>query len=87
MYEILPIAAGVVFAWGLLQWGPRETSARVVASIVFAIVMGVVAATVSGELAESWLFVIVDTTGTLITIAISAAVMLKVGWPEPRRSA
>ena len=87
MYEILPITAGVVFAWGLLQWGPRETRARVVASVGFAIVMGVVAATVSGELAESWWFIVVDTVGTLIAIAVSAAVMLKVGWPEPRRAA
>ena len=87
MYEILPIAAGVVFAYGLLQWGPVDTRSRIVASIVFAVVVGVIAATVSGELAESWLFIVVDTVGALIAIAASVAIMLKVGWPEPRRSA
>lgn len=87
MNELLPIAAGVVFAYGLLQWGPRDTRTRVVASVVFAVVMGVVAATVSGEIAESWLFVVVDTVGTMIAIAVSALVMLKIGWPEQRRSA
>ena len=87
MYEIFPIVAGVVFAWGLLQWGPTETKARVIASVVFAIVVGSAAAAISGELAESWLFLIVDIGGALLTIAVSASVMLKVGWPEPRRSA
>jgi hypothetical protein len=85
MYEILPLATGIMFALGLTWWGPMERRSRVFASLLFALVVGFIAASVSGELAKSWAFILVDAAATLVAIVVATSVLERVGWIPDRR--
>jgi len=87
VYEILPVVAGVVFGGGLLWFGPRSSSMRVIASIVFALVAGFIAASVSGEIEESWAFVLLDAAFTLVATAVALWGLPKLGLGSHRHSA
>jgi len=84
MYEMLPVVAGVLLAAAMLQWGPTEARGRVVLSIVTALVVGVIAATVSGEISESPAFVLVDAVFTLIAAAVGLWGLPKLGFKAER---
>lgn len=85
MYEILPLFAGMVFAFGLVRWGPTERRPRWIMSAVFALAVGIVAATVSGELAESWVFIAIDAAATMAAIVVATVVLVQLGWSTHRR--
>jgi hypothetical protein len=86
MYEVLPIVAGIVFAGGLLLWGPADQRARWIASAVFAVVVGFIAASVSGEISESWAFVLLDAAFCLVAVAVGLWLLPRFGLGENRRS-
>jgi hypothetical protein len=79
MYEILPIGAGVVLALLFARWTPASAQLRWAITAVISVVVGVAAAFISGEIHESWLFVIFDT-------AQVAASMVLVSWLLQRRA-
>ncbi len=85
MYEILPLAAGMVFAVGLTRWGQVDTRQRLLVSLLFALVVGVVAASVSGELAESWVFIAIDAAAAMAAIVVTTVVLVQLGWAVQRR--
>lgn len=87
MWEMIPLFAGVIFAFWLLRWGPDDRRPRVVTSVVFAVVVGVIAATASGEISESVWFIALDTAAALVAIAVTWFVLYQVGWAGQRRSA
>jgi hypothetical protein len=86
MYEVLPVVAGIVFAGGLLLWGPAEQLARGISSLVFALVVGFIAASVSGEISESWVFVLLDAAFCLAAVAVGFWLLPKLGPGADRRS-
>jgi hypothetical protein len=85
MFEILPIAAGFLFAIALLRWGPRASRTRWVTSGVFAVVVGIAVSAISGELAESWGFAVLDTALTLLAIAVTMVALRTVVQPAEER--
>jgi hypothetical protein len=88
MFEILPIAAGIVLAAGLLRWGPRSTQTRWAVAAVCAVVVGIAVSAASGELAESWAFALMDTALALAAFAVTTVALRQVGWAssESRRT-
>lgn len=80
MFEILPIAAGFLFAIAMLRWGPRASRPRWIASAVFAVVVGVAVSALSGELSESWAFALLDTGLTLVAIVVTTVALRQAGW-------
>ncbi len=81
MYEMLPLAVGVAFAFGLVRWGPSATRPRLLVSVLVALAVGVITAAVSGELAKSWAFVVIDFAAALVAIV---ATTLLLGQFRPR---
>jgi hypothetical protein len=69
MYEVFPLAAGVVVA--LLVYRLVPARLRVAATIGLSIVLGVVATAISGEALESWLFALVDIGEVLLAAAVT----------------
>lgn len=82
MYEIIPLAAGVAFAFGLVRWGPSATRSRLLVSVLFALAVGFIAASVSGELAESWVFIVIDSAAAMAAIVVTTVVLGQVGWRQ-----
>lgn len=76
MYEIIPIAAGVILAVAMWQARLREPRLRAVVTTVASIVVGFFAAYVSGELATSWAFALFDAAqvagAAVLTLALIA---------------
>jgi hypothetical protein len=85
MFEILPIAAGFLFAIALLRWGPRASRMRWIATGAFAVIVGVAVSALSGELAESWAFAVLDTALTLLAIAVTTVALRQVLRPTEQR--
>jgi hypothetical protein len=85
MYEIVPLVAGVVFACGWVRWGPVAARPRLLISVLFALATGVVAASISGELAESWIFIVIDAAATMAAIVVTTVVLSQLGWRGERR--
>lgn len=69
MNEIFPIAAGVVTA--LIVHRVASSRLRVVLLAALSLTFGLIAALISGELAESWAFLLVD-TGLVLIVAVIA---------------
>jgi hypothetical protein len=58
MYELIPIATGVVL--GFLAGSTRSNRATTLLAAVIAVAVGLFAATISGEVEMSWVFVVFD---------------------------
>jgi membrane protein implicated in regulation of membrane protease activity len=58
MYEIIPIAAGALL--GLLAGSTRRNRATTLLVAAVAVIVGLFAATISGEIETSWGFVVFD---------------------------
>lgn len=77
MYEIIPIAAGVILA--VAMWQARLTQPRLRAAVttVASLVVGFLAASVSGELATSWAFVLFDAAQVAGAVIVTLAVIAR----------
>ena len=71
MYEIIPLFAGVVIGFGLTRVGPRDTTFRVAVIAVLAAAIGLFAAWLSGELAESWAFALWDAAQVVVAAGLT----------------
>jgi hypothetical protein len=77
VYELVPILAGVLAGIGAAQL--RSRSARVALVATIGLAAAVIAGLASGELAESWAFLLWDTAQ-----ACAAAALVLVGLPALR---
>jgi hypothetical protein len=87
MEEVLPVGAGVVLGLVLANRGGRW---RWVALVALSLLLGFAAAYVTGELAVSWVYVLIDTAQVLAASAMTW--LLAARWrrsrsAEARRSA
>jgi hypothetical protein len=73
MQEVFPVVAGVIVALGCRRLLPVRLRRAVLA--VAAVVLGVMASALSGELAESWAFVLVDVAQVVLAIAVVTVVL------------
>uniref|UniRef100_A0A7C1JVN0 Uncharacterized protein n=1 Tax=Thermomicrobium roseum TaxID=500 RepID=A0A7C1JVN0_THERO len=58
MGEILPISAGVVV--GLICWRIASMRLRTAALVIFSVLFGTLASFLTGELALTWAFLLID---------------------------
>ena len=79
MYEIIPLFAGVLIGFGLFRFAPRDTRLRVAVVAVLAAAIGVFAAWLSGELAESWAFALWDGAQVVIAAGLTILLMVRLG--------
>lgn len=80
MYELFPVLAGVLV--GLLVWRLPNQRQRAATLVVACLAIGAVAAFVSGELFESWVFLLLDTVLALLAAGVTLAVA---SWWQRRR--
>ncbi len=78
MYEALPLLAGALIGFVAMQLKPRM---RIPFTVILAILAGVSATMLSGEAAESWLFVIWD---TFLVLAAAGGMSALLIWLERR---
>ncbi len=71
MNEVFPVVAGAVI--GVLALRIAAFRLRLLVIAVASVVVGVIASAVSGELAESPLFILVDTAQVLIVALLAGA--------------
>jgi hypothetical protein len=74
--EVFPVVAGVLSA--LLVWKYVPVRFRAFALGACGLVLGAVAALISGELFVSWVFLAIDTALVLLAAAVTTA--LVAGW-------
>jgi len=72
MQEIVPLAAGVVIALLVQRFGTSPRS-NIIALLVASVVIGAIASFVSGELFESWVFLVIDTGLVLLSASLTLA--------------
>jgi uncharacterized membrane protein YeaQ/YmgE (transglycosylase-associated protein family) len=72
MDEVLPLLAGLLV--GVLAHQLRSPRQRVIAIVLASVVIGVVAALISGELAVSWAFAVFDIGQVLLAALIAMVV-------------
>jgi hypothetical protein len=71
MYELIPIFAGITAGLVALRFEGGRARAFVVVAV--ALVAGVAASVLSGEISESWAFVLWDTAQALVAGALTLA--------------
>ena len=69
MYELIPIFAGIAAGLAAMAFGDRR--ARIAVVVVVALIAGVTASVLSGEIEESWAFVLWDTAQALVAGALT----------------
>jgi undecaprenyl pyrophosphate phosphatase UppP len=69
MYELIPIFAGI--AAGLAAMALDGRRARIALVVAVAVIAGVTASVLSGEIEESWAFVLWDTAQALVAGALT----------------
>lgn len=79
MYEILPLFAGVLIGLGLVRFGPRDTRFRAMLVAVIAAAVGLFAAWISGELAESWAFALWDAAQVVVAATLTTLLLARFG--------
>jgi hypothetical protein len=72
MQEIVPLAAGVVITLLVQRFGTSPRS-NIIALLVASVVIGAIASFVSGELFESWVFLVIDTGLVLLSAGLTLA--------------
>ena len=60
IYEIIPIAAGAILAFIFARYRPSSSRVRWGITAVVSVAVGLTASIVSGEIHNSWAFVILD---------------------------
>ena len=73
MAEVFPVLAGIVL--GLAPFTLRWMWLRVVVVGILAAALGVVASWISGELAVSWLYVLVDAAQVIVAALLTGALV------------
>ena len=69
MEEVFPVLAGVVV--GLVSDSVRLVWLRVLLLVLSGIGFGVMASWISGELATSWIYVLIDTAEVIVVAAMT----------------
>ena len=74
MHEFFPLLAGVVIA---LVLSPREIGLRikVVALVALSVIAGALASWVSGELSESWAYLVFDVAQVLLVAGMTTVLI------------
>lgn len=70
IYEIIPISAGVILAFVFARFRPSSPRLRWLVTAAVAVVIGFIAATVSGEIHESLAFVLLDAVQVALAMAL-----------------
>jgi hypothetical protein len=73
MDEVFPVLAGVVL--GLLLHGIASRSRRGAIAGMASVAVGALASWVSGELAVSWLYVLIDTAQVLVAALLTSVLV------------
>ncbi|MCX7623541.1 MAG: hypothetical protein N2Z82_07325 [Thermomicrobium sp.] len=73
MGEILPISAGVVV--GLICWRISSVRARTVALVLLSVLFGALASLLTGELAATWAFLLIDIP-LVFLVAVGTSLLL-----------
>ncbi len=79
LYEAIPISAGVILAFIFARYRPSSERLKWIITAVVAIAVGFTASILSGEIHESWAFVILDTAQAVLA-------MVLVSWLLSKRS-
>jgi hypothetical protein len=74
MYEVFPVVSGIVLGLAAFRYFPARL--RWVAVVALSIVLGVTASAISGELAMSWEFILIDSPQVLLVAVITLAACL-----------
>ncbi len=86
MDEVFPVLAGV--ALGLAFHHIASGGLRIALLLVLSLAFGVVASWISGELAISWVYILIDAAQVLIAAVLTAALVLawrrRAAWYRPR---
>lgn len=69
MEEVFPVLAGVVV--GLVTGSVRLVWLRILLLVLAGIVFGVTASLISGELATSWIYLLIDTAEVIVVAAMT----------------
>lgn len=85
MYEIIPLFSGVVIGFLLARFAPRGIALRAGVIASAAVAIGVFAAWLSSELAESWAFALFD--GAQVVVASVLTMWLIVRYGQRSQSA
>ena len=74
MHEFFPLLAGVVIA---LVLSPREIGRRIktVALVALSVIAGALASWVSGELSESWAYLVFDVAQVLLVAGMTTVLI------------
>ena len=84
MEEIFPVGSGVVLGVVVAYLVPARLRGWVVG--VFSVLVGAAAAWITGELAVSWIFLLIDIAQVLAASALTCILALR--WrPSPQRNA
>ena len=70
MYEIIAIAGGVLI--GLLVQNAPSTRAKIAVMALGSVIIGMVVSFISGELLESWAYLVFDAAQVLIAAVLTA---------------
>lgn len=79
VYEIIPLFAGILIGFGFLRLGPFDQRTRAIILVPAALVIGWIAATVSGEIEESWAFVLFDAAQVVVAAVLAAWLLGRAG--------
>jgi hypothetical protein len=79
VYEIIPLFLGVVIGFGLVRFGPRDNKVRAAFLIPAALIIGYLAATISGEIDENWAFVLFDALQVVVAAVLVGWLLVRFG--------
>ena len=79
MYEIIPLFSGVVIGFLLTRFAPSSAVVRAAVIAVAAVVIGIFAAWVSGELAENWAFALFDGLQVVVASVLTMWLVVRYG--------
>jgi len=75
VHELFPIAAGVLV--GILAWRIASPRLRALTVVVLSVIFGTLASAISGELAISWEFLLIDMPLVFLSAAATAVLLLR----------
>jgi hypothetical protein len=82
MHEVFPVMAGVVV--GLIAMRIASVQLRALAVVVLGVIFGVTASAISGELAISWEFILVDIPLVMASAVVTIFAARRIFASSPR---